>query len=355
MYLNPKRIFNIPDQKNTYIEVDLDEEWVIPEAMPFSKARWTPFNGKKVFGRVRRVVLRNEVVFVDGRVLVSAGFGRNIFHTELSSAQTSTENTIGFDLLDSNISEEKTLEGNNRRIQQTTELYSEMFQELGIPSQSQLKPLSVVLSSPSTIKLTAALSPVPISSGHHSLYGQHILSVEDFNREQLHDLFNLAHKMRLCVVNDRPLERDNNQTIHLNDILKGKVMASIFYEVSTRTSCSFAAAMQRLGGSVIYLNEEFSSVKKGESLEDSVYVLSNYSDVVVLRHPEKGAVYRVANSRKWTKPIINAGDGVGEHPTQALLDVFTIREVIGTVNNLVVRYCLLNLKILFINKNMWFR
>ena len=111
-------------------------------------------------------------------------------------------------------------------------------------------------------------------------------------------------------------------------------MAAVFYEVSTRTNCSFSAAMQRLGGTVIHMDSVSSSVKKGESLEDSITVMASYSDVVVLRHPEPGAVGKAAASCR--KPLINAGDGVGEHPTQALLDVFTIREEIGTVNGLTI-------------------
>ena len=111
-------------------------------------------------------------------------------------------------------------------------------------------------------------------------------------------------------------------------------MASMFYEVSTRTSCSFAAAMQRLGGSVIYMDESSSSVQKGESLEDSVSMMSRYAEVIVLRHPNKDAIKRATNVS--TKPVINAGNGAGEHPTQALLDIFTIREEIGTVNGLTI-------------------
>lgn len=78
LYKNPKRIFNLPDQPNTYIEVDLDDEWVIPEAMPFSKSKWTPFAGMKVRGSVHRVVLRGEVAYVEGQVLVNPGFGQDI-------------------------------------------------------------------------------------------------------------------------------------------------------------------------------------------------------------------------------------------------------------------------------------
>ena len=78
LYKNPKRIFNIPDQPNTYIEVDLEDEWVIPEAMPFSKSKWTPFAGTKVRGSVHRVVLRGEVAYVEGQILVNPGFGQDI-------------------------------------------------------------------------------------------------------------------------------------------------------------------------------------------------------------------------------------------------------------------------------------
>jgi len=80
LYNNPRRIFNLPEQKDTYIEVDLDKEWNIPEETVFSKARWTPFAGRKVKGQVKRVVLRGEVAFVDGEVLVDPGFGQNIFN-----------------------------------------------------------------------------------------------------------------------------------------------------------------------------------------------------------------------------------------------------------------------------------
>jgi carbamoyl-phosphate synthase/aspartate carbamoyltransferase/dihydroorotase len=77
-YRNPKRIFNLPDQPNTYVEVDLDEEWVIPQAMIFTKSKWTPFAGMKIRGSVHRVVLRGEVAYIDGQVLVNPGFGQDV-------------------------------------------------------------------------------------------------------------------------------------------------------------------------------------------------------------------------------------------------------------------------------------
>lgn len=99
-------------------------------------------------------------------------------------------------------------------------------------------------------------------------------------------------------------------------------MTSLFYEPSTRTSSSFKAAMLRLGGSVLDVDINSSSVKKGESLEDTVQTLSSYSDCIVMRHPERHSVHQAANYSK--VPVINAGDGNGEHPSQALLDLYTI-------------------------------
>jgi len=112
------------------------------------------------------------------------------------------------------------------------------------------------------------------------------------------------------------------------DILKGKSMAAIFYEPSTRTRCSFTAAMQKLGGNVIYIASEASSVKKGETIEDFVRCMECYADVIVLRSPETESARKA--SSVLNKPLINAGDGSGEHPTQALLDMYTIREEMGT-------------------------
>lgn len=156
------------------------------------------------------------------------------------------------------------------------------------------------------------------------LYGQHILSVKQFSRPDLDLVFAVAEEMRTMV-----------ERVGAFDLLKGKVLANLFYEPSTRTSSSFIAAIQRLGGSAIPINEvRYSSVAKGESLPDTVRTLEAYADVIVLRHPETGAAATAA--RFCTKPIINAGDGTGEHPTQALLDLFTIREELGKIDGLTV-------------------
>ena len=155
-------------------------------------------------------------------------------------------------------------------------------------------------------------------------YGKDILSVKQFNRADLEYVFGVAHEMRGMV-----------ERVGTFDLLKGKILANLFYEPSTRTSSSFTAAMERLGGSVIPINEvKYSSVSKGESLADTVRTLECYADVIVLRHPETGSAAIAAKAAK--KPVINAGDGVGEHPTQALLDAFTIMEEIGRLDNITV-------------------
>jgi aspartate carbamoyltransferase len=155
-------------------------------------------------------------------------------------------------------------------------------------------------------------------------YGKDIISVRQFGREDLEYIFAVSHEMHDMV--------DHIGTF---DLLKGKILANLFYEPSTRTSSSFTAAMERLGGSVIPINEvKYSSVSKGESLTDTVRTLECYTDVIVLRHPEVGSAAIAAKAAR--KPVINAGDGIGEHPTQALLDAFTIKEEIGHLDGLTV-------------------
>jgi carbamoyl-phosphate synthase/aspartate carbamoyltransferase len=118
------------------------------------------------------------------------------------------------------------------------------------------------------------------------------------------------------------------------DTLRGRVLSTLFYEPSTRTSTSFEAAMKRCGGEVVQVTAETSSVQKGESLSDTIRTLGCYSDAIVLRHPSVGSSKEAAKSSP--VPIINAGDGIGEHPSQSLLDVFCIREELGSVNGVTV-------------------
>ncbi|TWW68503.1 CAD protein [Takifugu flavidus] len=347
LYDNPRRIFNLPVQENTYVEVDLEQEWVIPQAMQFTKSKWTPFQGLKVKGKVRRVVLRGEVAYIDGQVLVPPGYGDDvktwssvpILPSEpVKETPRTPERPRPTPPRESLIRTRAPSPRREGRYLLTPRIHRSS--DPGLPpellgvSQAMVSggdgyghppPLSRLLSPQSGPGPAAVLqaSHFQMSPLLHPLVGQHILTVRQFSKEQISHLFNVAHTLRLLVQKERSL-----------DILKGKVMASMFYEVSTRTSSSFSAAMQRLGGSVVHFSESTSSSQKGESLADSVQTMSCYADVLVLRHPMPGAVESA--SRQCRKPVINAGDGVGEHPTQALLDVFTIREELGTVNGMTI-------------------
>lgn len=155
-----------------------------------------------------------------------------------------------------------------------------------------------------------------------SFYGRDIVSVEQFSRDDLSYIFDAADEMRRIV-----------KRVGATDLLKGYVLANLFYEPSTRTSSSFIAAMQRLGGAVIPIHGvQYSSVSKGESLPDTVRTLECYADVIVLRHPEVGASEIAATYCR--KPVISAGDGVGEHPTQGLLDLYTIYTELEAIDGL---------------------
>tara|TARA_Y100000310_G_C20636646_1_gene791539 strand:- start:899 stop:1876 length:978 start_codon:yes stop_codon:yes gene_type:complete len=147
---------------------------------------------------------------------------------------------------------------------------------------------------------------------------RHVIESQQFSRDILFQLFKKADYLRK----------------NPSDSLKGKIMASLFYEPSTRTRLSFEAAMQKLGGSVIGTESAkiFSSAVKGESLEDSIRVISKYVDIIILRHSDEGSAYNA--SKVSEANIINAGDGTGQHPTQALLDVYTIYRECKRLENL---------------------
>ncbi len=145
---------------------------------------------------------------------------------------------------------------------------------------------------------------------------QHVVESQQFDRSLLELVFNTADMMKADLQGERKLAK----------FLDGKIMASLFYEPSTRTRFSFESAMRRLGGEVITTENarEFSSAAKGESLADSTRIINGYADVIVMRHNEAGSAARAAEISR--VPIINAGDGAGQHPTQALLDVYTIAD-----------------------------
>jgi len=151
---------------------------------------------------------------------------------------------------------------------------------------------------------------------------KHVISIQDFSVEEIIDVLDRAEKMVDIARGDA-----------VSDFLKGKVLACIFYEPSTRTRLSFETAMNRLGGAVVgFAGPEATSVVKGETLADTIRMVSAYADAVVLRHPREGAA-RLATEFS-DVPILNAGDGAGQHPTQTMLDLFTIRTEMGRLDGL---------------------
>jgi aspartate carbamoyltransferase catalytic subunit len=150
--------------------------------------------------------------------------------------------------------------------------------------------------------------------------GRDIISIEDFSREEINYILEISHAME-------PLAQKGS------DMLKGKILATLFFEPSTRTRLSFEAAMLKLGGSTIgFAEAESASVKKGENLADTVRTVENYADIIALRHPLEGAAKLAAEFSK--VPIINAGSGAEEHPTQALIDLYTMQKEKGKIDGL---------------------
>lgn len=266
-HTNPKHIFGLPDQPDTYVEVDPNFEHVIAERPHESRCDWTPFAGFRVKGVVKRVVLRGNVVYVadhpDEKSVVGAVIAKP------GSGQLVTR-------------------------------------------QKKLEVLPVL---PNAV-VTQPFVTIAKFTGHFT-------SVDGLTKDHLRAVFKRADELR----------RSPNPTM-----LKGKRLALFFLEASTRTRVSFEAAMKNLGGDVIYVSAAESSVQKGETLEDSVRCLSGVADAVVIRHPENGASEKAksALARHQTTMIINAGDGTNEHPTQTLVDLYTIRQEIGTLGGICV-------------------
>ena len=154
---------------------------------------------------------------------------------------------------------------------------------------------------------------------------RHLMSPLDFSVQELENLMDLASDIR-----------DN--TDKYSKVCDGRILATCFYEPSTRTRLSFESAMLRLGGKVLgFASADSSSAAKGESVSDTVAVVSGYSDIIAMRHPKEGAP--MVASQHATVPVINAGDGGHQHPTQTLTDLFTIRTLRGDISNLTIGLC----------------
>lgn len=152
--------------------------------------------------------------------------------------------------------------------------------------------------------------------------GRDLISIKDLSKEEMLELLSRAEEIKKN---------------HPGAILKGHILASCFYEPSTRTRLSFEAAMKRLGGEVIGFSDvATTSIQKGESLNDAMKVIGYYSDIMVIRHPLEGSAQTAAEASE--TPVVNGGDGTNEHPTQTLLDLFTIQECQGRLSDLKVAF-----------------
>jgi aspartate carbamoyltransferase len=321
------------------IEVDIGEEWQSSAA--------SGLTGVKCRGRVQRVVVDGSVAFLDGNVWVKPGFGLELASTKPRSAPTGSGGPSAPVVVARNLSSTQlnAVAGDSQSLDAFTDRYGDE-----LPKSNAVVPSKGFTPSP---MVNGGVANGPLRKLQHGFTasdddgtagplklakdvlpgygigwwcGRHILSVAQFERQELHALFEVAQEMRSMV-----------SRVGHYDLLRGKVMAALFYEPSTRTSCSFQAAMQRLGGTCLSVQDmSKASVSKGETLSDTIGTLGCYADVIVLRHPDMGSAQEAASRARM--PVINAGDGVGEHPTQALLDVYTIREELGTVNGLTVTF-----------------
>ena len=146
-----------------------------------------------------------------------------------------------------------------------------------------------------------------------------LISIDNFTKQDIQNY----------IINTEIIEKQYN---NINESLKGKVIGLLFYEPSTRTRVSFEVAIKKLCGEVILVNDTYSSHQKGESIEDTIKTMECYCDALIIRHPEKNIMNKIIQVAN--KPIINAGDGDGEHPTQALLDIYTIYKHFKTIEKL---------------------
>ncbi|EJF60824.1 carbamoyl-phosphate synthase [Dichomitus squalens LYAD-421 SS1] len=295
---NPLRIFALPDQSHANVEI------VVGRKYQFHRRShaWSPLEGTVVNGSVHRVQIHGQTAYLDG-VLSSAPLGKDISAAVISHAPIERRGSIS---------------GAKPEVSS----FAPRSSADASAQTQQLVAQSTTLSSTALAPVQGPMSNTQIFNHllpHPAFNRRHILTVKQFSHRDVHDLFTLAHEMQLQV--------ERNGTL---DVLKGKVLATLFYEPSTRTSSSFDTAMKRCGGEVVNVHVDSSSVLKGETLPDTIRTLGCYADAIVIRHPDIGSSQLAAKFSP--VPILNAGDGIGEHPTQALLDVYTIRSELGTVN-----------------------
>ncbi|MCJ1251917.1 hypothetical protein MMC30_009155 [Trapelia coarctata] len=321
LYNNPKRIFELHDQDTTSVEIEVGRSYTLQPSKT-----WSPFVGKTMRGSVRRVTFEERTACLDGEPVMKAAHGKDMSSHILQPSSpeiksiTSPSMQPRPDSSDSSRDRRQPLLAPRlfNRIRQPDGHSSQggvtiqTTEELGAPAFHHLPPSSM---SPSLLELLS----------HSPFKQQHIISVSQVTRQDLHLLFTVAQEMRIGV-----------QRFGVLDILKGRLLCTLFYEPSTRTSASFDAAMQRLGGHTLPIATSHSSTQKGETLQDTIRTVACYADAVVLRHPDPASASIAAKFSP--VPIINGGNGSIEHPTQAFLDLFTIREELGTITGITITF-----------------
>jgi carbamoyl-phosphate synthase/aspartate carbamoyltransferase len=307
---NPRMIFGLPPASaDDHVEVELNTR-----SMLAPQSYWSPLDNKPVAGAVHRVAIGGRTVVLDGRSSSDASLSLDVSATVVPKARRRTMRfsasgavrptlaALGAGPAVSSSSIDVLARSPTSAAHLVRSPPPAASTSLGRDFSPALAGVDGSLK-PSLMGLSAPLVSPPSVLSNPAFSRRHILSIKQFTRVDLHALFNLANELRVAV--------ERNQAI---DILRGRVLCTLFYEPSTRTSASFEAAMCRLGGKVVAISADRSSVTKGESLADSVRMLAGYGDAIVLRHPIVGSVGQAAKVS--TVPVINAGDGIGEHPTQ---------------------------------------
>ncbi|KAL2840866.1 hypothetical protein BJY01DRAFT_15462 [Aspergillus pseudoustus] len=308
LYENPKKIFELHEQQDSSVEVEIDRPYLYQSP----QQAWSPFNGKSVKGLVQRVIFQGKTSCLDSDITTDALKGSDMSGHRIVPSSPSLKAVSPRPRPESALDRRQSISGTPAR------LARKPVDQFPGPSLNELGP-------PLYAPVPRASSPLLNMLSRSTFKQKHVLSVNQFNRADLHLLFTVAQEMRLGVQREGVL-----------DILKGRLLCTLFYEPSTRTSASFDAAMQRLGGRTIAISTEHSSTKKGETLQDTLRTLGCYGDAVVLRHPDPASTEIAAKFSQ--VPVINGGNGSVEHPTQAFLDLFTIREELGTVGGLTITF-----------------
>ena len=321
---NPKSIFELHDQLDTSVEIVVGRPYILQPG-----AVWSPFVGRTMRGAVSRVMFHGKTSCLDGEVALDAAKGSDMSSQLLHPISTSTIKPMSPELQprpDSPMDRRSSIleQVHSRRLSSSNQLRPfKRNKGLDQGVENNISALPSILQQPQT---PSSVSPSLLSLLASSPFkNRHVLSVSQYNRQDLHLLFTVAQEMRLGV-----------QRSGVLTLLQGRVLCSMFFEPSTRTSASFDAAMQRLGGRTVIINTDHSSTKKGETLQDTIRTLGCYGDAIVLRHPDNDSASIAAKFSP--VPIINGGNGSLEHPTQAFLDLFTIREELGTVSGITVTF-----------------